>query len=171
MRNSLRAIICFILLCMAVIGPVEAKKHRVKQKPVYMIGVCMSLVDSTIFLTDMHRVDDATIAKKTHFLMDRQLYSLQLKQYLESMYEGGPYIPVVYSDPKRKKMERKYLSLHKRYLQSKELRMYLIDQSQFRFKPEKYVEDTIISEPSSKKSSKKGSKKEPGRIPLPNRTE
>lgn len=159
MNKSLKAIICLALLCMAAIGPAHAKKHRVKQKSVYMVGVCMSLVDSTIFITDMHRVDSVTIENKTNFLMDRQLYSLQLKQYVESQYKGGPYIPVVYSGLKRKKMERRYLSLHKRYVQSKELRMYLIDQSQFRFKPETYIEDTIIPESSSEKGSKKGSKK------------
>ena len=159
MRNSLRVIICFALLYMVAIGPIEAKKHRVKQQTVYMVGVCMSLVDSAIFITDMHRVENVTIENKTHFLMDRQLYSLQLKQYVESQYKGGPYIPAVYSSPKRKKMERRYLSLHKRYVQSKELRMYLIDQSQFRFKPETYIEDTIVSESPSKKKSKKESKK------------
>lgn len=171
MRNSLKAVICFALLCMVAVGSLEAKKLRVKQMPVYMVGVCMSLVDSTIFITDMHSVDGVTIAKKTHFLMDRQLYSLQLKKYLEATYEGGPYIPVVYSAPSRKKMERKYLSLHKRYVQSKDFRMYLIDQSQFRFKPEKYVEDTVMSESSSKKSSKKGKKDSPESKPLPKRLE
>lgn len=151
------------MLCLVFVGPIEAKKHRVKQQSAYMVGVCMSLVDSAIFITDMHRVDSVTIENKTHFLMDRQLYSFQLKKYLESHYKGGPYIPAVYSSLKRKKMERRYLSLHKRYVQSKELRMYLIDQSQFRFKPETYIEDTVITESTSKdkspNSSKKGSKK------------
>ena len=159
MNKPLKAIICSVMLCVAAIGPVQAKKQHVQQKSVYMIGVCMSLVDSTIFITDMHRVDNVTIESKTHFLKDRQLYSFQLQQYVESQYKGGPYIPVVYSGLKRKKMERRYLSLHKRYVQSKELRMYLIDQSQFRFKPETYVEDIIIPESSSEKGSKKGSKK------------
>jgi hypothetical protein len=38
-------------------------------------------------------------------------------------------------------MERRYLSLHKRYVQSKDFRMVLVDQSQFRFKSEKYIEE------------------------------
>ena len=160
MNKSLKAIICLVLLCMAAVGPAQAKKHHVKQKSIYMIGVCMSLVDSTIFMTDMHRVDGVTIEDKTHFLKDRQLYSLQLKQFVEAQYKGGPYIPAVYSSQNRKRMERRYLSLHKRYVQGKELRLYLIDQSLFRFKPETYVEDTIIPESSSDKSSKKASKKD-----------
>ena len=154
MGNSLKTIICVTLLCLVAVGPLEAKKLRVQQTPVYMVGVCMSLLDSNIFITDMHRVEDVTIAKKTHFLMDRQLYSLQLKQYLESKYEGGPYVPVVYFGTNRKKMERKYLSLHKRYVQGKELRMYLIDQSQFRFKPEKYIAEDVEEGAKEKKGKK-----------------
>jgi hypothetical protein len=120
----------------------EAKPKKVVQKPVYMIGVSFSLVDSMVFITDMQLVDSITIEKKTKFLVDRQLYSFQFQRYLESAYKGGPYVPSVFFSPSRKKMERKYLSLHKRYVQSKDLRMILVDISQFRFKPEKYIEET-----------------------------
>ena len=105
-----------------------------------MIGVGISLVDSMVFITDMQLVDSVTIEKKTKFLMDRQLYSFQLQHYLEAAYKSGPYVPCVFYSPKRKKMERQYLSLHKRYVQNKDLRMVLVDISQFRFKAADYVE-------------------------------
>ena len=54
-------------------------------------------------------------------------------------------------------MERRYLSLHKRYVNSKDLRMILVDQGQFRFKPEEYIEETIDEE--TKSLSKKKEKK------------
>ena len=110
--------------------------------PLATIGVSFSLVDSMVFITDMQLVDSITIEKKTKFLVDRQLYSFQFQRYLEGAYKGGPYVPSVFFSPSRKKMERKYLSLHKRYVQSKDLRMILVDISQFRFKPEKYIEET-----------------------------
>lgn len=146
MRNPLRAIICFGLFCMAFVGPLEAKKFRVNQKPVYMVGVGTSLIDSTIFMTDMHLVDSISIQARKNFLMDRQLYSFQLQRYLEAAYKGGPYITAIYFSPKRKKMERRYLSLHKRYVNSNELHLILVDQSQFRFKAEKFIEDALITE-------------------------
>ena len=136
-----KLIICFGLFCL-IAGSIEAKK-KVVQKPIYMVGVGISLVDSMVFITDMQLVDSVTIEKKTKFLADRQLYSFQLQRYLEGAYKGGPYIPSVFFGSKKKKMERQYLSLHKRYVQSKELRMILVDISQFRFKTEKYVEETI----------------------------
>ncbi|MBQ7460956.1 MAG: hypothetical protein IJS63_01690 [Bacteroidaceae bacterium] len=158
MNKSLKVIICLLLLLVAVAQPLEAKSRKVVQKPVYMIGVGFSLVDSMVFITDMHLVKDVTLEKKTKFLKDRQLYSFQLQRYLEATYKGGPYIPSVFFGTKRKKMERRYLSLHKRYVQSKDLRMILVDQGQFRFKPEEYIEETI-DEDTKKDSSKKKEKK------------
>lgn len=141
MNNSLKSI-CLAILCVFAFQTLEAKPKKVVQKPVYMIGVSFSLVDSMVFITDMQLVDSITIEKKTKFLVDRQLYSFQFQRYLEGTYKGGPYVPSVFFSPSRKKMERKYLSLHKRYVQSKDLRMILVDISQFRFKPEKYIEET-----------------------------
>lgn len=150
-----KLIICAVLLSAVALQSLEAKQRKVVQKPIYMVGVGISLVDSMVFISDMVRVDSVTIEKKTKFLMDRQLYSFQFQRYLEAVYKGGPYVPAVYSSPKRKKMERRYLSLHKRYVQSKELRMILVDQGQFRFKPEKYIEQEEIPIPSQKKDKKK----------------
>ena len=154
MNNSLK-LICLAMLSVFAFQPLEAKLKKVSQKPVYMIGVGISLVDSAVFLTDMHLVDSVTIEKKTKFLADRQLYSFQLQRYLEENYKGGPYVPSVFFSTKRKKMERKYLSLHKRYVNAKGLRMSLIDQGQFRFKPEEYIEQEVIEEVKPKKKDKK----------------
>ncbi len=141
MKITVKIMLFLCLFGMISVQTFGAKKHKVYQKLVYMIGVAMSLTDSVVFITDMHLVDSVTVEKKTKFLKDRQLYSFQLQRYLEATYKGGPYVPAVFFSPKRKTMERHYLSLHKRYVQSKEFRMVLVDQSQFRFKSEKYIEE------------------------------
>ena len=144
------------MLSVFALQSIEAKQKKVSQKPVYMIGVGISLVDSMVFITDMMQVDSVTLEKKTNFLMDRQLYSFQLQRYLEQNYKGGPYVPSVFFGTKRKKMERQYLSLHKRYVNRKDLRMVLVDQGQFRFKPEEYVEQELVEiEKPKKKDNKK----------------
>lgn len=143
------------MLGIIALQPTEAKLRKVEQKSVYMIGVGISLVDSMVFITDMQPVDSVTIEKKTKFLMDRQLYSFQLQRYLEANFNGGPYVPSVFFGSKRKKMERQYLSLHKRYVNSKGLRMVLVDRSQFRFKPEEYIEQEIVEVAKTKKKDKK----------------
>lgn len=157
MKSSMKPIkvLCLALLCIVALQPAEAKSKKFRQKPVYMVGVGISLNDSAVFITDMHLVKDVTIEKKTKFLMDRQLYSFQLQRYLEQTYKGGPYVPCVFFSTKQKKMERQYLSLHKRYVQSKELRMFLVDQGMFRFKAEEYIEQEEQPAPSTKKKKKK----------------
>lgn len=149
-----KLIICLGLLSL-IAGALEAKQKKVVQKPVYMVGVGISLVDSAVFITDMHLVDSVTLEKKTKFLADRQLYSFQLQRYLEENYKGGPYVPSVFFSKNRKKMERKYLSLHKRYSGGKGLQMVLVDQGQFRFKPEEYIEQEEITVVKPKKKDKK----------------
>ena len=151
---KLSKLLCLALLCLVALQPLGAKTRKVVQKPVYLVGVGISLVDSMVFITDMHRVDSVTLEKKTKFLMDRQLYSFQLQRYLEQTYKGGPYVPCVFFSKSRKKMVRRYLSLHKRYVQSKELQMYLVDQGQFRFKAEEYVAQEELPDPPKKKKSK-----------------
>ena len=153
-----KTILCTVLLCIVFASAASAKKHKVRQKSLYMVGTAVSLIDSTFFLTDMHLVKDLTVEKKTNFLMDRQLYSQQLKQYLDETYKGGPYVPAVFFSPKRKKMERRYLSLYKRYSKAGELHVVFVDQSQFRFKAEEYIEQTIyqgIAPSADKKKRKK----------------
>jgi len=150
-----KTILCLVLLCLAFAGSAEAKRHRVKQMQMYMMGVAISHLDSAVFITDMQLVDSITIEKKTKFLMDRQLYSMQLRDYLSGAYEGGPFVCTVYFGSSRKKMERRYLSLHKRYVQGSNMQTVLVDQSQFRFKPEEYVEQVILEGQAPKKKGKK----------------
>ena len=153
--KTAKFLICLSLLFAAFAGPIEAKKKGVVQKPVYMVGVAFALVDSAVFITDVQLVDSVTIQKKTKFLMERQLYSLQLQRHLEATYVGGPYVPCVFSSPSKKKMDRRYLSLYKRYVNGRGLRVNLIDQSQFRFKTETYIEVEDQTATPKKKKKKK----------------
>ena len=115
------------------------------------MGVGISFADSSVFITDMMQVDSITLDKKRKFLMDRQLYSFQFQRYLEQTYECAPYVPAVFFSSKRKKMERRYLSMHKRYSQDMHYRVILVDQSQFRFKPEQYIEQELPTVSKKKK--------------------
>ena len=104
----------------------------------------------------MHLVDSVTLVRKNKFLCDRQLYSFQLQHYLEATYGGGPHVPSVFFSTKKRKMERRYLSLHKRYAKGGGMKMVLVDQTRFRFRPEKYIEqEELPVEPKAKKKNKK----------------
>lgn len=111
-----------------------------------MIGVAVALTDSSVYLTDMQLVKGVTISRKHKFLMDRQMYSIQLERFLQNQYKGGPYVPTVYFGFNVKKMERKYLSLHKLHSAKGKLTLKLVDQGVFRFNAEEYIEPLVSNE-------------------------
>ncbi len=154
-----KVVLCLGLACIILAGPANAKSQKVKQKQLYMIGVAVSHLDSLVFISDLQLVKDVTVEKKTKFLMDRQLYSLQLKKHLEAEYQGGPYVCSVFFGTKLKKMERRYLSLHKRYSKGGELRIVLVDQSRFRFKAEEYISQEVTPTANTTPKKKKDKKK------------
>ena len=80
----------------------------------YMFGFASSFNDSTVYMTSVQRVDSVYLTHKKLFLDNRENYSLQLKEYLESrsanMYPNQairgmmwskrwPYIPRSFSHP------------------------------------------------------------------------
>ena len=54
----------------------------------YMFGFASSFSDSTVYMTSVQRVDSVYLTHKKLFLDNRENYSLQLKEYLESI--GAP---------------------------------------------------------------------------------
>ena len=151
--------LCAILLCTAFAQTAWAKKYRVRQQQTYMIGVAISYVDSAVFITDLQPVDSVSIQRKTHFLMDRQAYSLQLQHYLEAQKKGSHFTTAVCFGNNKKKMERRYLAIHKRYSKRQDLRINLVDQLQFRFHAEEYTKPETVETTEKATKSKKKKKK------------
>ena len=51
-------------------------------KPVYAFGISASFTDTVVYFTDIQILDSAKVSKEG-FLSHRELYSYQLKNYLE----------------------------------------------------------------------------------------
>ena len=80
----------------------------------YMFGFASSFSDSTVYMTSVQRVDSVYLTHKKLFLDNRENYSLQLKEYLESI--GAPKRTcIVIFDRNFKKAEKKWTKLHDRY--------------------------------------------------------
>ena len=159
MNHFLKIMLCAALLCTTFAETAQARNNRVRQQRTYMIGVAVSFVDSTVFITDMQAVDSVTIQRRTHFLMDRQAYSRQLQHYLEAQKKGQHLVTSICFGNKKKKMERRYLAIHKRYSKRNDLRITLIDQSQFRFHAEEYTEQATVETVQKAMKAKKKKKK------------
>ena len=133
----------------------------------YMFGFASSFSDSTVYMTSVQRVDSVYLTHKKLFLDNRENYSLQLKEYLESI--GAPKRTcIVIFDRNFKKAEKKWTKLHDRYTKqakAKRLKngekpkdlptpwqMKNIDESKFMFKA---VEPSDMEEPKDQLKQKK----------------
>lgn len=81
---------------------------------VYVYGFAASFNDSTVYFTDIQQIDTAWINTKTKFLLDRDNYSYQLKQYLQGLGVAHPTC-ITSFDFSRKAIEKKYLTFKKKY--------------------------------------------------------
>lgn len=82
----------------------------------YIFGFASSFNDSTVYFTPVQQVDSAYFTGKSKFLVGRDNYSYQLRDYLEQAGEGYKTCIVMY-DLDQKKAEKKWNKLYLRYTQ------------------------------------------------------
>ncbi len=148
-------------------------KNEVKKA--YIFGFASSFNDSTVYFTDIQEVDSAWFTSKNKFLISRENYSYQLRDYLNSIGDEHRTCMVEYSfDPK--KIEKSWNKLHARYehnqkkknnqKQVNELPPFQIKhltKDQFAFQAvtptEEYVEETPKLDKAKAKKAEKEKKK------------
>lgn len=108
-------IIKYITLALLVTVSLTAGAKNVKVPHVYMFGFAASFQDSIIYMTDIQDVQGAWMETKSKFLLGRDNYSYQLKNYLETQ-EQPQRVCVVFFAKNRKKAEKMYVKLRKKYL-------------------------------------------------------
>ncbi|MBP3245218.1 MAG: hypothetical protein J6M59_08980 [Bacteroidaceae bacterium] len=103
-------------------GNAEEKKKG-KTKPVYGFGYSFSITDSTVYFTEILELPEAKLQKKTKFLENRQMYSDQLKRYLE---KGEPAAPdrtcTVFFSKNHATLKSIYLRIRRRNQLDKEIK-------------------------------------------------
>ena len=116
--KSLKYILLFTLT-LTVLG-ISAKSLKTNQ--VYMFGFSASFKDSIVYVTDIQHVEGAWIETKNKFLLGRDNYSYQLKNYLTDSLSRPDRICMVFYALKKKKAEKQYLKLMKKYKKGYEVR-------------------------------------------------
>ena len=127
-------IILVLTLCLTALSASAQKKATI-----YAFGFAGSFTDSVVYITDVQRIDSASLAKKTMFLIDRSKYSKQLKDYMETSLQQPRRTCAFFYDTKRQKVEKTFAKMKKRYLKDKTLLVKFIGTDQFTFKA---VKDT-----------------------------
>ena len=105
-------------------------------KPVYAFGISASFTDSVVYFTDIQILDSAKISKDG-FLAHRELYSYQLKNYLEDNRLQQNSTCMIYFSENRKKLEKEATKILSKYKRSNRIIVTRVDSEKFRFtKPE-----------------------------------
>ncbi len=81
-------------------------------KTVFIYGLAMSFNDSTVYLTDIQRIDSVWI-EKNGFLYSRENYSYQLRDFMRSKGKND-ITPVTFFAEKQKDIEKKFIKTRKK---------------------------------------------------------
>ena len=112
----------------------NAKGYRPAK--IYMFGFAASFNDSTVYLTDIQTVNAYLVNNRTKFLANREDYSDQLRNYLQSNgLEAYPTCITMFAE-NEKDATKKYLKLKERYEKSKKkYSIKSLKDSQFKYTP------------------------------------
>ena len=112
----------------------NAKGYRPAK--IYMFGFAASFNDSTVYLTDIQIVNAYLVNNITKFLANREDYSYQLRNYLQSNgLEAYPTCITMFAE-NEKDATKKYLKLKERYEKSKKkYSIKSLKDSQFKYTP------------------------------------
>jgi len=123
----MRILFALVALCAAL--HVSA---RDRQQSIYMFAYGTSFNDSTIYLSTVEVVKNATLEQKTNFLNNRLSYSNAFKQFLDVKY-SGIHTTAVFFNVKREKLEKMYLKIRRNTQKSRTMRLVEVPASDFRF--------------------------------------
>lgn len=121
-----------ILMALAVVFTIcSAFTMKSKDKPVYAFGVAASFSDTVVYYTDIQLLDSVSL-KNNGFLPQRDLYSYQLKNYLEYELNKPNYTCMIYFSETKKNLEKEMSKVIGKYKKS-HLHLQVLDQKSFRF--------------------------------------
>ena len=127
----MRIILSIILsLVFVMSASAKSKADPSFSAKVYMYAISASFNDSTVYITDVQEVDSAYLVKKT-FLGGLKRYSEQLDNYFREK-NGERRTNTVFFKTTRKKAEKQYVKLRKRYT-SGDVKLLVLPTGEFTF--------------------------------------
>lgn len=105
-------------------------------KPVYAFGISASFADTVVYYTDIQLLDSVHL-DKNGFLPHRELYSYQLKNFLEYDMNQPDRTCMIYFSDSKKKIDKEASKVLGKYKKNTTIVLKKIDPEKFRFtKPE-----------------------------------
>ena len=125
-----------IMMALPVFAAEKGKKAKVDEPTrVYMYGVSINFNDSVVYMTDFLHLDSMVVNKDAS-INGYSSYALQMKVYLEgTLGDVDRTCAVLYSADK-KKLEKKYLKMRKKYQSDKSTLLKQVGADAFQFRKE-----------------------------------
>lgn len=170
MRKNIISIVFVFILTIIFVGQTSAK--RVVVPKMYMFGFAASFNDTIVHFTNVMEVDSVWIEKKNKFLLGRNYYSHQLRDYLATKEQLPQRTCVTVYAKTRAKAEKKLVKMMRLYTLSKDGKKHFdvrfIDNSAFHYKSiniQEYEqsEEEIAAQQADKKLKKKDKGKKKSR--------
>lgn len=151
----------FIAILLATFLPTTASAKVVLQPKAYLFGFIANFTDSVVYFTDIQELDYVYIDSKTKFLLARNEYSNQLRNYFSENLKMPHRTCVVSYALTRKEAEKKLLKFRKYYTQKHAGKYDVrnLNENEFKFIPVD-VADQIVEEGTLTKKQKKEQEKE-----------
>ena len=136
------------LALLLAVTATTAEAKRVKAPHMYIFGFSASFVDSTLYITDIQDVENVWYDTKTGFLLERDSYSSQLKDYMTEKKGQPNRVCLVMFATNKKKAEKKYEKLKKKYADKNGVIIGLqyLTSADFKFNAVEVSEEDIIEE-------------------------
>lgn len=106
-----------------------------KEKPVYAFGIAASFNDSVVYYTEIQLLDSVELGKGS-MLPQRELYSYQLKNYVDYYKQKPDYTCMIYFSENKKKLEKEAHQVMGKYKKA-HMVMEAVDKTAFRFEKPK----------------------------------
>ena len=157
------------MLLLLAATPHQAQAKRVIAPTMYMFGMAASFNDTIVCFTDIQRIDSAWVDKTTGFLQSRDIYSSQLRTYLNDAKRLPSRTCVVFYNTKREKLEKTFVKMRRLYTKGKDGQAHfdlrMLDPDEFSFQPtdltglDEAEQEQALEERVTKKAKKAKKKK------------
>ena len=131
-------LIAVLVLVAAMPATAKSKKKNLPQR-VYMFGFAASFNDTIVHFTEIQTLDSVWLSNRKTFLLGRDNYSYQLRDYLAQ--QKMPYRTcVIFFDRKLNRLQKKFLKVKNKYAVGKKgiptnNDIRLISHDDFQFRP------------------------------------
>ncbi len=128
------AVAVMLTVCSCSSIPFIGKKKA--DKPVYAFGIAASFTDTLVYYTDVQLIDSVHLAKDGA-LPQQELYSYQLKNFVEANLGSHNRTCMIYYKGKKKRIDKEQSKVLGKYKKNKSNNLIHIDPKEFKFvKPE-----------------------------------